>query len=259
MTNRLAIQPPAVSRRFLNAAMNQVVTPAPALPGADFEGFTVWLSALCTPTQLNSSFDVFSGGQSGAGAAMDSYGGGFGGTSGAHYFLLFADLKPGAVTALVDNTATVFFAAKPVARIAVCAAAQKGGMFLLHSGGTQVLDNRFVMGGAGTALSAGTISSATKIYTKTAGNHGLETGDRVILTSLTGGTGLTAAATYYFHKLSPTTGYLCASYANALAGTFANVTADATNVILTIPGDIGIALTTVDPALRIFIEGGFTD
>lgn len=88
-------------------------------------------------------------------------------------------------------------------------------------------------------ITGGIIEADDNIYTKT--SHGLETGDAVSLTSLTGGTGLTAGNLYYFHKLSANTGYLCSSLANALAGTAINVTLDASSVVLT-PVDANIEI-----------------
>lgn len=83
----------------------------------------------------------------------------------------------------------------------------------------------------GTAVSGGAIAAATDIYTKTA--HGLVTGQRVVLTSLTGGTGLTAGQVYFFNRTGADTGLICSSLANAIAGTAVNVTADASSVVLT--------------------------
>lgn len=83
----------------------------------------------------------------------------------------------------------------------------------------------------GTAVSGGAIAAATEIYTKTA--HGLVTGQRVVLTSLTGGTGLTAGTAYFFSRTGADTGLICSSLANAIAGTAINVTADASSVVLT--------------------------
>lgn len=88
-------------------------------------------------------------------------------------------------------------------------------------------------------ITGGAIDATTDIYTKAA--HGLETGDAISLTSLTGGTGLTAGTLYYFHKLSSSTGYICSSLANALAGTAVNVTLAASNVVLT-PVDANIEI-----------------
>lgn len=84
----------------------------------------------------------------------------------------------------------------------------------------------------GTAITGGAIEADDDVYTKTA--HGLETGDRVVLTSFSGGTGLTAATVWYFSKLTANTGYLCATPADAIAGTLGTAcTVDATSVVLT--------------------------
>lgn len=83
----------------------------------------------------------------------------------------------------------------------------------------------------GTAITGGAIEADDNIYTKA--SHGLVTGDRVELTSLTGGTGVTAGNFYYFHRLTANTGYLCETPAAAQAGTAINVTLDASSVELT--------------------------
>lgn len=83
----------------------------------------------------------------------------------------------------------------------------------------------------GAAVTGGAITAATDVYTKTA--HGLSTGQRVVLTSLTGGTGLTAGQVYFFIKTNDNTGFLASTLANAIAGTRVDVTADASAVVLT--------------------------
>jgi hypothetical protein len=83
----------------------------------------------------------------------------------------------------------------------------------------------------GTAVTGGAITATTDVYTKTA--HGLVTGQRVALTSLTGGTGLTAGQVYFFIKTNDNTGFLASTLANAIAGTRIDVTADASSVVLT--------------------------
>lgn len=105
--------------------------------------------------------------------------------------------------------------------------------------------------GNGTAITGGAIASATEIYTKTA--HGLVTGQRVALTSLTNGAGLTAGTIYFFHRLSADTGLLCGTHANAVAGTAVNVTSDATSVVLT-PTENVTAFAT-DASGIVFVAG----
>ncbi len=90
-----------------------------------------------------------------------------------------------------------------------------------------------------TTITGGAIEETDNVYTKT--GHGLVTGDAVSLTSLTGGTGLTAGTLYYFHRLTDDTGYLCSSATNAAAGTAINVTLDASSVVLT-PVDTNLEL-----------------
>ena len=84
----------------------------------------------------------------------------------------------------------------------------------------------------GTAVTGGAIEADDEVYTKTA--HGLVTGQRVVLTSFSGGTGLTAATVWFFHALTANTGYLCATPTLAVAGTAGTAcTVDATSVVLT--------------------------
>lgn len=80
-------------------------------------------------------------------------------------------------------------------------------------------------------VTGGTITASSDVYTKTA--HGFHTGERVLLNSLTGGTGLTAGNTYYVNVLSANTAELCSTLANAVAGTQIDVTVDASAVSLT--------------------------
>ncbi len=85
---------------------------------------------------------------------------------------------------------------------------------------------------SGLQVTAGAVEADDEIYTKVA--HGFETGDALKLVSLTNGTGLTAATTYYFRKLGADTGYLCASLANAVANppVPVAVSVDGTSVVL---------------------------
>lgn len=99
---------------------------------------------------------------------------------------------------------------------------------------------------SGTTVTGGAIEADDNIYTKAA--HGFVTGDRVLLDSLTGGTGLTAGNYYYFHRLSSSTGYLCSTPALAAAGTAINVTLDATDVVLS------MNQTEVDDVLEITFD-----
>lgn len=84
----------------------------------------------------------------------------------------------------------------------------------------------------GTAVTGGAIEADDEVYTKTA--HGFVTGQRVVLTSFSGGTGLTAATVWFFHRLTADTGYLCATPTLAVAGTAGTAcTVDATSVVIT--------------------------
>lgn len=105
--------------------------------------------------------------------------------------------------------------------------------------------------GNGSAITGGTITASTDVYAKTA--HGLVTGQRVVLTSLTGGTGVTAGSYYFFNRIDANSGYLCSTVANAIAGTAVNVTADASAVVLT-PADNVTAFAT-DASGIVFVAG----
>ena len=105
--------------------------------------------------------------------------------------------------------------------------------------------------GNGTAVTGGAITASTDVYAKTA--HGLVTGQRVVLTSLTGGTGLTAGTAYFFSRTSADAGFICSTLANAIAGTAINVTADASSVVLT-PTDNVSAFAT-DASGIVFLAG----
>ena len=94
-----------------------------------------------------------------------------------------------------------------------------------------------------TQVTGGAIEADDDIYTKA--DHGYVTGDDVKLVSLTNGTGLTAGTTYYFHRIDDDTGYLCATFADAVAGTAVNVTVDASSVVLVRAPQTATATVTV--------------
>lgn len=86
----------------------------------------------------------------------------------------------------------------------------------------------------GAALATGSIEADDEVYTLT--THGLITGQKVELTSFTGGTGgnLVAGGIWYFHRVNANSGKLCPTLADAIAGTnSANCTVDAGSVVLT--------------------------
>lgn len=77
-----------------------------------------------------------------------------------------------------------------------------------------------------------TAAAATEIVT-TSSAHGFSSGQRIVFARLTGGAGITPQSSsslgtvYFFHVLSSTTGKLCTTYADAIAGTnFVNITTD---------------------------------
>jgi hypothetical protein len=252
MSNSVIVNAPTIQRSFYNEQANQVIPDLPALEAGEIDGFGQWITAKCTPTNVISSFNPIAGTQSLAGATVDQNLNGFSLTAQANYFRLTAHRLPGATTSLLDNQIIVTFSEKEVGRIYVDAATQKCGALIWHSGALEQFDTRFALSGNGSNITAGTVEADDNIYTKA--THGLVTGQRVTLVSLTGGTGLTAGNKYFFHKLSANTGYLCSTYALAIAGTAADVTVDATDVVLTPTYDCGIHLTSVDPALQICIE-----
>jgi hypothetical protein len=94
-----------------------------------------------------------------------------------------------------------------------------------------------------TQVTGGAIEADNEVYTKS--GHGYVTGDDVRLVSLTGGTGLTAGTTYYFRRLSADTGYLCATFADAIAGTPVAVSLDASSVVLVRAPQTATAVVTV--------------
>lgn len=82
-----------------------------------------------------------------------------------------------------------------------------------------------------TALSSVAAEADDDIVTKAA--HGLSTGDRVVFTSGTGFTGLTATTAYYAIVLSSSTFKLATTRALAQAGTAVNITADGSDGVFT--------------------------
>jgi hypothetical protein len=76
----------------------------------------------------------------------------------------------------------------------------------------------------GTALTSVTAEADDDLITKVA--HGLVTGDPFVITAMTGGTGLATGTRYWAIKASADTFKAATSYANAIAGTAINITAD---------------------------------
>lgn len=148
--------------------------------------------------------------------------------------IITAQRKASATADLVSNYIQVSFDNVLVGTIGVNDAGKVSPVILAYAGPYEA---PFVLSGMGGNITAGAITAADDVYTKTA--HGLYTGQRVNLVSLTGGTGLVAGTNYYFHKLTDNTGKLCATYANAGTGTAVNVTVDASSVVLA-PSKSGI-------------------
>ena len=85
---------------------------------------------------------------------------------------------------------------------------------------------------SGTALTSVTSTASTDLFTKAA--HGLVTGQTVTAAGFSAGTGLTSGGgTYYVIRVSSSTFQLATSYANAIAGTAYDVSADGTGGTVT--------------------------
>ena len=83
----------------------------------------------------------------------------------------------------------------------------------------------------GTALTGCTAEADDDLVTKAA--HGLVTGDRVVLTAITNGAGLTQGNTYYVIRVSSSTFKLATTLANAAASTGVDITTDGTSITIT--------------------------
>lgn len=105
----------------------------------------------------------------------------------------------------------------------------------------------------GTSVTGGTLTATTDIYAKTA--HGFGTGAKVNLVSLTGGTGAVAGTDYYFRRIDADSGYLCATLANALAGTpVVDITVDATSVVLAYSDGLQVTGGTATAATDLYAK-----
>lgn len=243
-TQKLAISPPSLLFTPIEEANNYPVT-FPAIP---FERIDLsknqLISVQAIPSAVFASFDPVNNTYVNmtsivSFAAME----GFGMAKG--YAVAFTARKKDSPSAnLLDNTVSLLAGGSEVGRIHIDAASQTCGVHLAWGAKG---DARYILSGYGTAVTNGAIAASTDIYTKS--GHGFQTGDPVTLTAITGGNGLTQGNLYYFHRLSSSTGYLCSTYANALAGTAVDVTVDGSSVTLTKQTDIGFALTQVDPNL----------
>ena len=83
----------------------------------------------------------------------------------------------------------------------------------------------------GTAITSATAEAEDDRITKA--SHGLVTGDRVVLTAITNGAGLTQGNTYYVIKVSANTFKLASTAALAAAGTGIDITTDGTSITIT--------------------------
>ncbi len=247
MNQKISFRPPVLDFSILMEGSGYPIVPTRLQPPSLEVTGNQFIFATLTPTAAYSSFDPLNGTESGAGATVEKMVDAFGLTGQALFFSLTA--RPADTDALLDNTVIVSIGGVEVARIMIDADSQSTGQhYWIAPASAGAGDNRFALVITGTNVTGGAIESDDpEVYTKAA--HGLITGQRIKLVSLTGGTGLVASTVYYFHKLTADTGRICASYANAIAGTAVPVTTDATNVVLTPNIDVGISLTRVDPNL----------
>jgi hypothetical protein len=171
MSNKISIAPPGIVRQLYNGAGNAVIPAIPSLESGNLDGFGQWLVAKCTPTNINSTFDPINGTQSNAGAVVDKNLNGFGLISKAYFFRLTAHRKPGATTALLDNTIIVSCGATEVGRVYADAATQKGGQHVWHSGSLGKSDPRFLLDGtADLGIGLTSVDPALEICIEIAGD-----------------------------------------------------------------------------------------
>lgn len=98
-------------------------------------------------------------------------------------------------------------------------------------------------------ITSATAAASTDLITAAA--HGLQTGDRVNLVAITGGTGLTAGTDYYVIRASASTLKLATTAALAAAGTAVDITTNATGITLR-PGQTAyvadvVGMEQIDP------------
>jgi len=82
-----------------------------------------------------------------------------------------------------------------------------------------------------TALTSVTVEADDDLFTKAA--HGLVTGQRVCVTAITGGTGVTAGSYYFVIRVSATTFKLASTLALAIAGTGIDISLDGSSATIT--------------------------
>lgn len=104
-------------------------------------------------------------------------------------------------------------------------------MFKNAWGFTEILEYPDLPSNNGTALTSATAEADDNLITKAA--HGLVTGDRVVLTAITNGAGLTQGNTYYVIYASSSTFKLASTLALAQAGTAIDITTDGTSITIT--------------------------
>lgn len=90
--------------------------------------------------------------------------------------------------------------------------------------------NTSLTGSLGGDLTSVTAEADDDLLTKSA--HGLQTGDRVKITAITGGTGLSNNTVYWAIRASASTFKLATSFYNAISGTGIDITLDGTGITL---------------------------
>lgn len=246
-TQKLSISPPSLLFTTVDENNNfPIVFPAIPFARVDLSKNQV-LAALVIPSAVYAGWDPVNNTTSGGFTSILTFDAREGFIVAAAYAIsLTARAKDSPSANLLANVVRLLAGGTEIARITIDATTQVCGAHLSYGAKG---DSRFVLSGAATAISGGAVEADDEKYTKN--GHGLLTGAPVTLTSLTGGTGLTADTLYFFHRLDANTGYLCSTYANALAGTPVAVSLDASSVVLTPQTDIGFVLDQIDPNLLI--------
>lgn len=113
--------------------------------------------------------------------------------------------------------------------------------------------NTSLTGALGGDLTSVTAEADDDLLTKA--SHGLQTGDRVKITDITGGTGLTVDTYYWVIRASSSTFKLATTWKNAYDGTGINITLDGTGI--TIKSHFGLDTTTAVTTAAVVVR--FTD
>lgn len=240
------LTPPGIRPVFLTTSGNPVKLPRFPAVGLEISD-NQWIHTTVIPSADidNFSFDPVAGTVSGGAASQEKNLDGFTGVGSARMIAVAVRKKTGATAALAGNILTVTVGATLLGAININEDTQAPGWIVMA---LDAGDTRFALGPESN-ITAGTIEADNEVYTKVA--HGLSDGQKVTLVSLTGGTGLTAGNTYYFHRLTDDTGTLHLTRDAALANSgIQAISLDATNVVLTPHQDVSVAMTSPDPNLE---------